>query len=144
MGLPGVHNKLWPHQSSLTVSYLPYQPLHFYCTTLVWPVLPKLVQLLIQSSDQSLLPACGGIHPSIHPSSSNLSICPPSHPTILLFSHRSIYPSIHLPTQPSFHLLPRPSTHLPIHPFFQPSMYSLIHTSNTHCSYSRPGLLHSG
>lgn len=145
MGLPGVHSKFWLHQSSVAVSYLPYQPLHF--TTLHWsgPSSPE-VQLLIPSNDLSLLCACGrtcrSIHPSTHHSSTHLSICPSSHPTTFLFSHPFIYlPShfIYPPSQSSFHSFIHPPSHLLIHPFFKPSMYSLIHTSNTHCSHTKPG-----
>lgn len=148
MGLPGAHSKLWLHQSSVTVSYLPYQLLHF--TTLLWfgRSSPEL-QLLIPSNNLSLLCACGRTHPSIHLPIIHLLTYPSIHLSILPSNHFLIQPSFHLSlpshfiyplSQPSFHSFIHPSTHLLIHPFFQPSMYLLIYTSNTHCSHTRSGL----
>lgn len=129
MGLPGVHSKFWLHQSSVAVSYLPYQPLHF--TTLHWsgPSSPE-VQLLIPSNDLSLLCACGRTCRSIHLPIIHLLTYPSVHPPIQPLSYSVILLSIY-PLISSTLRLNHPSIHSSIHLL----IYSSTHSSNHLCTH---------
>lgn len=137
MGLPGVHSKLWLHQSSMAVSYLPYQLLYF--TTLHWSG-PSSLEVL------SLLCACGRTHPSIHLPIIHLLTYPSIHLSILPSNHFLIQPSFYFSTL-SFHLpslsIILPSIYSSIHPPILPTVYVLINSYIKHSLLSnqaRPAL----
>lgn len=147
MGLPGAHSKLWLHQSSVTVSYLPYQLLHF--TTLLWfgRSSPEL-QLLIPSNNLSLLCACGRTHPSIHLPIIHLLTYPSVHSPIQPFSYSAVLSSIsalsfHLPSLSTILPFIHPSIYSSTYPPVLPTIYVLINLHIKHSLFShqvRPAL----